>query len=93
MRNARVPPARLLWTFNRHYLAFYIPLVVTHKVIEKTGVVTDVGWQSLISTAGGVLGALMLYWVVRETRLRFPFERPQWLSLAQPSRRRAAALT
>lgn len=75
------------------YLAFYIPLVVTHKVIEKTGVVTDVGWQSLIATAGGVLGALMLYWVVRETRLRFLFERPKWLSLAQPSRRRAAALT
>ena len=63
------------------YLAFYIPLVVTHKVLAKTGWVTDVGWQSLLATAGGVLGALVLHRLVRGTRLRFLFERPAWFSL------------
>ena len=75
------------------YLAFYIPLVVTHKVLAKTGLVSDVGWQSLLATTGGVLGALALYRLVRGTRFRFLFERPAWLSLSQPAARSAVAAT
>lgn len=75
------------------YLAFYIPLIVTHKILAKTGFVTDAGWQSLLATAGGVFGALALYWLVRGTRLRFLFERPAWAHLAQPAARPAIAAT
>lgn len=75
------------------YLAFYIPLVITHKVLAKTGLVTDVGWQSLFAAVGGIVGALVLYWLVRGTRFRFLFERPEWASLAQPSRSRPVAAT
>lgn len=69
------------------YLAFYIPLVVTHKILAKTGLVTGVGWQSFLAMIGGVAGALALYWLVRGTPLRFLFERPRWVSIAQPSAR------
>lgn len=75
------------------YLAFYIPLVFTHKILAKTELVTDVGWQSLLTTAGGVCGAVALYWLVRGTRLRFLFERPAWVSLEQPTARRAVPAT
>lgn len=75
------------------YLAFYIPLVVTHKVLAKTGFITDVGWQALLSAIGGVLGALGLYWLVRGTRFCFLFERPRWFSVEQPAARRAVAAT
>lgn len=73
------------------YLAFYIPLVVTHKVLAKTGWVADAGWHALFATAGGVLGALVLHWLVRGTRFRFLFERPARFSLVQPAARRAVA--
>ncbi len=74
------------------YLAFYIPLVVTHKVLAKTEWVTDIGWQSLLATMGAILGALVLYWLVRGTRFRFLFERPAWFSLAGPAARSAVAV-
>ncbi len=58
------------------YLAFLIPVTLTRKAIAVTGWIDDVGWISLVTTAGGVLGALSLYWLVRGTPLRFLFERP-----------------
>lgn len=59
------------------YLAFLIPVTFTRKIIAMTGLIHDVGWISLLTTVGGVLGALSLYWLVRGTALRFLFERPE----------------
>ena len=58
------------------YLAFLIPLSVTRKILSMTGWIDDVGWMALIATLGGVVGALMLHWLVRGTPARFLFERP-----------------
>lgn len=62
------------------YLAFLIPLVVTRKVLSMAGL-QDVGWLSLLSTAAAVLGALCLHWLVRGTRLKFLFVRPEWFTI------------
>jgi uncharacterized membrane protein YcfT len=67
------------------YLAFFLPMAVTRTVLLKTGVITDLGTISLIVTTAGVIGALVWYWAVRRTPLRFLFERPAWTKL-RPAR-------
>jgi uncharacterized membrane protein YcfT len=58
------------------YLAFFLPMAATRTFLFKTGLVTDLGSMSLIVTAVGVIGPLVLFWLVRGTRLRFLFTRP-----------------
>ena len=70
------------------YLAFYIPLVVSRKLLTATGWITDPGWMALIGMAGGVIGALALHRLVKGTRLTFLFERPERFWLAPPPRPR-----
>jgi hypothetical protein len=50
-------------------------------VLLKTGIITDIGTISVLVTASGVIGALLIYWAVRYTPLKFLFERPAlfWL--------------
>jgi hypothetical protein len=57
-------------------------------VLIKTGLITDVGTISLLVTAAGVIGALMVYWAARRTPAKFLFERPEPFWLA-PRRRLA----
>lgn len=64
------------------YLAFFLPMAASRAFLLKSGVVTDVGMISVLVTAAGVVGALMLFWTVRTTPLRFLFERPQRFRLA-----------
>ena len=63
------------------YLAFFLPMAAARTVLVKTGWISDVGTISALVTLAGVLGALMIFWAVRRTFLRFLFERPQplWL--------------
>ena len=61
------------------YLAFYIPLHVTRKLAG--GLIPDPGLLALTCTFAGVFGALAFYWLVRGTRFRFLFERPERFSL------------
>ena len=63
------------------YLAFFLPMAATRIALLKTGVITDLGTIALLVTAAGVAGALAWYWAVRDTRLRFLFERPDWARL------------
>jgi uncharacterized membrane protein YcfT len=58
------------------YLAFFLPMAVTRIVLLKTGWIGDIGTISALVTIAGVVGALVLYWAVRHTFLRFLFERP-----------------
>jgi uncharacterized membrane protein YcfT len=67
------------------YLAFFLPMATSRTVLLKTGILPDLGTVSLIVTAVGVIGALLWYWAVRGTPLRFLFERPAWARL-KPAR-------
>ena len=71
------------------YLAFFLGMAASRVVLLKTGIVTDVGTISLIVTTAGVVGALVLFWLVRNTPFRFLFVRPDW---ARFERRRTPAL-
>jgi peptidoglycan/LPS O-acetylase OafA/YrhL len=67
------------------YLAFFLPMAVSRTVVLKTGLITDIGTVSALVTLAGVVGALLMYWVVRHTFLRFLFERPErfWIAPKQ----------
>jgi uncharacterized membrane protein YcfT len=69
------------------YLAFFLPMAIARVVLLGTDVVTDIGTISAIVTAAGVIGPLVLFWIVRETPGRLLFERPSWARL-QPARLR-----
>ncbi len=58
------------------YLAFFLPMALSRTVLLKTGWIADVGTVSLLVTACGVIGALLLFRATRHTPLRFLFERP-----------------
>lgn len=64
------------------YLAFFLPMAVSRTVLLKTGLITDIGTVSALVTISGVVGALVMYWAVRHTFLRFLFERPErfWIA-------------
>jgi uncharacterized membrane protein YcfT len=64
------------------YLAFFLPMALSRTVLLKTGIITDIGTISALVTIAGVVGALVMYWAVRHTFLRFLFERPEpfWIA-------------
>jgi uncharacterized membrane protein YcfT len=63
------------------YLAFFLPMAATRIALLKTGAIGDLGTISVVVTLAGVIGALIWYWTVRGTPLRFLFERPAWARL------------
>ena len=68
------------------YLAFFLPMAASRVALLKTGVIDDLGTISVLVTAAGVIFPLVLFWAVRNTPLRFLFERPQWARLQTPHR-------
>ena len=58
------------------YLAFFVFMAASRMVLLKTGIIADGGLISVIVTAAGVIGPVLLYWMVRHTPARFLFERP-----------------
>ena len=68
------------------YLAFFLGMAASRSVLLKYGVVADVGTISAIVTLAGIVGALLLYWAVRRTPLKFLFERPDrfWIAPRKP---------
>jgi len=67
------------------YLAFALFMAPTRVLLLKIGGGSLLGAAALTTTAVSVLGALVLYWIVRDTRLGFLFVRPPMFRL-QPSR-------
>jgi uncharacterized membrane protein YcfT len=63
------------------YLAFFLPMLTTRLVLLKTGLVPDVGAMALIVTIAGIVGPLVIWWLVRNTRLNFLFVRPERFTL------------
>lgn len=60
------------------YLGFVIPLGFMRGIISRRSLVADIGELSLLATVVSVIGAVLLYWAVRATPLRFLFQRPAW---------------
>jgi uncharacterized membrane protein YcfT len=58
------------------YLAFFLPMAITRVFFLKTHLIADVGTVSLIVTLASIAVPLALYRLVRNTPLRFLFERP-----------------
>ena len=58
------------------YLAFFLPMAATRTLLLKTGVIPSIGAVSLIVTAVGIVGALLIWWATRGTRARFPVPPP-----------------
>lgn len=68
------------------YLAFFLFMAATRSVLLKYPVVTDLGSVALLTTAAGVVGPILLFWVTRQTKLSLLFRRPSWARLAsQPA--------
>jgi uncharacterized membrane protein YcfT len=87
---ARVNVIDLLRHAGEHsiavYLAFFLPMAVTRILLLKTGIVTDIGSVALIVTAAGVVGPLVLHWLVTGTRFDFLFKRPAYFYIDRPRR-------
>jgi uncharacterized membrane protein YcfT len=74
------------------YLAFFLPMAVTRTVLLKLGIIADIGTISLLVTAAGVIGPVVLYALVQWSgRGKFLFERPDWAYIDRPARREADA--
>ncbi|MDP3896620.1 MAG: acyltransferase family protein [Mesorhizobium sp.] len=74
------------------YLAFFLPMAATRVVLLKTGIVTDIGTISLITTIAAVTGPVVFYGLVQWSGYgRFLFERPDWAHIDTPAKRQVAA--
>ena len=75
------------------YLAFVLPMAATRVILIKSGLIADAGTMSALVTIVAVIVPLALYWLVRDTRLRFLFERPDAFRLKPPLATCPATLT
>ncbi|MGB9368309.1 MAG: acyltransferase family protein [Xanthobacteraceae bacterium] len=86
-QNDRLKPLRWL---GEHtivvYLAFFLGMAAARSVLLKIGLIPDLGTVALIVTASGIAVAVALYLAVRNTPLRFLFERPAWARLPEKPR-------
>ena len=75
------------------YLAFFLPMAVSRAVLFKLGIITDIGTISLLVTACGIIGPVLLYAAVQWSGIgRFLFERPAWAHIDRPFRRPREAM-
>ncbi len=72
------------------YLAFFLFMAATRTVLIKTAIITDGGLISLIVTAAGIIGPLLMHYLLRNTPARFLFVRPRFARLV-PGRPAPAA--
>lgn len=84
---ARIPRMQWLCYLGQHsiviYLGFVIPLKMMRVLIVDPALITDVGHLALAATVISIIGALILYWGVRNTPLSFLFSRPAWISIGR----------
>jgi uncharacterized membrane protein YcfT len=64
------------------YLGFVIPLGVMRYFVAAFTPIADIGTIAFTVTLASVAGAVLLYWALRNTPLRFLYERPAWASIA-----------
>jgi uncharacterized membrane protein YcfT len=75
------------------YLAFFLPMASTRTLLLKTGIIPDIGLVSLIVTAVGVAGALLIWRAALAVHANFLFERPDafWIAPRKAARALQAA--
>ncbi len=64
------------------YLSFFLFMAGARFALLKLLPTMDLGEVSLLVTAIGVVGPVLLFWFTRNTRLAFLFKRPAWARLA-----------
>jgi uncharacterized membrane protein YcfT len=64
------------------YLAFFLFMAGTRAVLLRAMPDASLSLIAGLVTFAGVLGPVLLFWVVRHTRLSFLFVRPRWARLA-----------
>ncbi|PRD43389.1 acyltransferase [Phyllobacterium phragmitis] len=75
------------------YLAFFLPMAVARTVLLKSGIITDVGTISFLTTASGVVGPVILYALVQWSGYgRFLFRRPAWAIIDRAPQKKTAAV-
>jgi len=75
------------------YLAFFLPMASTRTLLLKTGIIHDIGLISVIVTAVGVAGALLIWRAALWAHASFLFERPDafWIAPKKAAPRLQAA--
>lgn len=63
------------------YLTFFFPMVVLMKLFAQTGIVSDVGWASLLINLGAVAAPLAFHRLIRDTPLNLLYVRPEQVRL------------
>jgi uncharacterized membrane protein YcfT len=63
------------------YLAFFLPMAVIRTLGLKILPTINPDILSALTTAGSIIGALCLFWLLRHSALRLLFVRPSWASL------------
>ncbi len=63
------------------YLSFFLFMAATRTILLRLDVIADLGAVSLVTTAAGVVGPILLFWATRHTRLSLLFTRPSWAKL------------
>jgi len=73
------------------YLAFFLPMAIARTVLLKIGIF-DVGTVSLLTTASGVIGPVILYGLIQWSGYgKFLFRRPAWASIEREPEKKMAA--
>ena len=70
------------------YLSFFLPMAVTRILLIKTGIITHVDVISGITFLVAVTSPLVVHWLIKDTRLKFFYSRPQWVHLPQAKEKR-----
>jgi uncharacterized membrane protein YcfT len=65
------------------YLSFFLFMAATRSVTLKLLAAINVDLLAAVTTLAGVVGPVLLFWIVRGTKLDFLFKRPKWISLNQ----------
>lgn len=65
------------------YLAFFLFMAATRSFGLKFIPNINVDVLSVLTTTAGLIGPILLFWLVRGTALAFLFKRPSWISLKQ----------
>ncbi|CAN5254859.1 acyltransferase family protein [soil metagenome] len=72
------------------YLAFFVFMAASRSFFLNHVPGHDLALVSLAVTAAGVIGPILLFWAVRNTKAAFLFRRPAWARLAAASETRPA---
>jgi uncharacterized membrane protein YcfT len=68
------------------YLAFFLGMAASRSALLRIGIIQDLGTVALLVTASGIAVAVALFLAVRNTPLKFLFERPAWAWLSDKPR-------